>query len=67
MFWGGGMNNVSTFAEGTLLVDIIDASKKELIWQGEGIGHLTTDTDRKDDNIKEFVTRILSQYPPIKK
>ena len=65
MFWGGGMNNVSTYAEGTLLIDIIDASKKELIWQGEGVGHLTQDTDRKDDNIKGFVTRILSQYPPI--
>lgn len=64
MFWGGGMNNVSTFDEGTLLIDIIDAKKKELIWQGEGIGHLTKNTDRKDDNIKEFVTRILSQYPP---
>ena len=65
MFWGDGMNNVSTYAEGTLLIDIIDASKKELIWQGEGVGHLTQDTDRKDDNIKGFVTRILSQYPPI--
>jgi Domain of unknown function (DUF4136) len=65
MFWGGGMNNVSTFSEGTLIIDLIDASKKELIWQGEGVGHLTQNTDRKDDNIKGFVTRILSQYPPI--
>ena len=67
MFWGGGMNNVSTFAEGTLIIDLIDASKKELIWQGEGVGHLTQNTDRKDENINGFVTRILSQYPPIKK
>ena len=69
MFWGGGMamNNVSTYAEGTLLIDIIDSSKKELIWQGEGIGHLTQNTDRKDANIKEFVSRILTQYPPILK
>ena len=64
MFWGGGMNNVSTFEEGTLLIDIIDASKKELIWQGEGVGHLTKNTDLKDENIKGFVSRILSQYPP---
>lgn len=64
MFWGGGMNNVSTFDEGTLIIDLIDAAKKELIWQGQGIGHLTQNTDLKDDNIKGFVTRILSQYPP---
>ena len=69
MFWGGGMgmNNVSTFAEGTLLIDIIDSTKKELIWQGEGVGHLTQKTDKKDQNINEFVTRILSQYPPVLK
>ena len=65
MFLGGGMNNVSTVAEGTLIIDLIDASKKELIWQGEGVGHLTQNTDRKDENINGFVTRILSQYPPI--
>ena len=65
MFMGGGMNNVSTFAEGTLIIDLIDAAKKELIWQGEGVGHLTQNTDRKDQNIKGFVTRIMSQYPPI--
>ncbi len=65
MFWGGGMNSVSTFAEGTLLIDLIDTKKKELIWQGEGVGHLTQNTDKKDENIKGFVTRILSQYPPV--
>ncbi len=64
MFWGGGMNNISTFAEGTLLIDLIDSNKKELFWQGEGVGHLTQNTDRKDQNINEFVSRILSQYPP---
>ncbi len=65
MFWGGGMNNISTFAEGTLLIDLIDSGKKELFWQGEGVGHLTQNTDRKDKNINEFVSRILSQYPPV--
>jgi Domain of unknown function (DUF4136) len=65
MFWGGGMNSVSTFAEGTLLIDLIDTNKKELVWQGEGVGHLTQNTNKKDENIKGFVTRIMSQYPPI--
>ena len=54
-------------SEGTLTIDVIDAKKKELIWQGEGEGVLTKNTDRKDENIKEFVTKILAQYPPQKK
>ncbi len=64
--WGGN-TSVSRHTEGTLYIDIIDAKKKELIWQGEGEGVLTKNTDKKDANIKEFVTKILEQYPPQKK
>ena len=48
-------------------IDIIDAKSKELVWQGEGSGYLTKDTNKKDERIKEFVSKILAQYPPIKK
>lgn len=65
--WGGGYNNISTSSEGTLTIDLIDAKKKEMIWQGEGVGYLTQNTHRKDENIKGFVTKILSQYPPVLK
>ncbi|MGV9004480.1 DUF4136 domain-containing protein [Flavobacterium sp.] len=64
--WGGN-TTVTTHSEGTLTIDIIDAKKKELIWQGQGEGYLTKNTDKKDENIKEFVTEILKQYPPGKK
>ena len=61
-YWGG--NNVSTSTDGILTIDLIDAKQKELVWQGEGTGYLTKDTETKDENIKEFVTKILAQYPP---
>lgn len=64
--WGGN-TSVSRHTEGTLYIDIIDAKKKELIWQGEGEGVLTKDTNKKEEVIKEFVTKILEQYPPQKK
>lgn len=63
----GGTSSVSRYTEGTLYIDIIDAKKKELIWQGEGQGALTKNTDKKDEKIKEFVSKILEQYPPKKK
>jgi hypothetical protein len=63
----GGRNYVTTSTEGTLYIDLIDAKKKELIWQGEGIGDLTKDRDKKDENINEFVAKILAQFPPEKK
>jgi Domain of unknown function (DUF4136) len=63
--FGFGMNtSVYTQVEGTLYIDLIDAQKKEMIWQGQGDGYLTKNTSKKDERIKEFVTKILEQYPP---
>ncbi len=62
----GGRTSVSTVNEGTLYIDIIDTKKNELVWQGEGSGVLTQNTNKKDERIKEFVTKILAQYPPKK-
>ena len=63
-YWGMGFNSVYTTPEGTLFIDIIDAKTKELVWQGEGSGYLTKNTEKKDARIMEFVSKILEQYPP---
>lgn len=66
-YWGwgwGGYSNVTSHTEGSLYIDIIDAKKKELVWQGKGTGSLPETMDRKEERIREFVKQILSQYPP---
>jgi hypothetical protein len=63
-YWGMNYNRVYTTPEGTLFIDIFDGNSKEMIWQGEGSGYLTKDTHKKDERIKEFVDKILEQYPP---
>lgn len=65
--WGGNNTSVSTSTEGTLYIDLVDAKKKELVWQGEGIGVLTQNMNKKDERIQEFVQKILAKYPPEKK
>lgn len=64
--WGWGGNNVSTSTEGSLYIDVIDANKKELVWQGRGIGTLnnTNNIEKKEQRIREFVSQILEKYPP---
>ena len=66
--WGGGAQvNISQYTEGTLFLDIIDAKKNELIWQGIGSGALSTrSVEKKEERIKEFVNEILGKYPPKK-
>lgn len=67
MMYGGNQTSVSTSTEGTLFIDLIDAKKKEMIWQGEGVGTLTKNVAKKDEKVAEFVSKILAQYPPVKK
>ncbi|MCF8714013.1 DUF4136 domain-containing protein [Joostella atrarenae] len=66
-YWGGGYNSVSTETEGSLYIDMIDAEKKELVWQGKGTGSLVTSGDmaKKEERITMFVKEILEQFPPI--
>jgi hypothetical protein len=64
-FWGaGGYNTVSSNIEGTLYVDLIDAEKNELVWQGLGTGILSLDMDKKEEKINEIVNKIMEKYPP---
>lgn len=67
-FWGPGYygNNVSTRTEGSLYIDLIDTAKKELVWQGRGVGTLnsTKNIEKKEKRIRQFVSQILQQYPP---
>ncbi|TXN38342.1 DUF4136 domain-containing protein [Flagellimonas hymeniacidonis] len=64
--WGGFGNNVSTRTEGSLYIDLIDAKNKELVWQGRGVGTLnnTSNIEKKEERIREFVSHILKEYPP---
>ena len=50
-----------------MFIDLIDAEKKELIWQGIGSGGLNTsgNVTKKEEKIKEFVDEIMTQYPPV--
>lgn len=60
----GNFNSVSTNTEGQLFIDLVDANKKELVWQGMGTGYLSKKMDKKVERINLFVAKILEEYPP---
>lgn len=63
-YWGTGYNTVSRTTEGTLYIDLIDASTMQLVWQGMGTGALSLDIEYKEGQVREIVTQILAEYPP---
>lgn len=68
--WGGGFStttiNVEQYVEGTLFVDMIDNSKKQLVWQGRGVDTLDPDasSEKREKNINYAVKQIFTKYPP---
>jgi hypothetical protein len=69
-YWGryGGTGNidVSQYDEGTLIIDVIDMNKKELVWRGTGTGVIDPNAtvEERTANINNAVAQILAQFPP---
>jgi len=67
--WGyGGMStstsHVRTYTEGTLIVDIYDAAKKELIWRGTVTGTVSENPQKNEKNINKGVAKVFKKFPP---
>lgn len=62
-YWNNYSQTTSS-TEGSLFIDLIDASKKELVWQGIGRGYISQSMKQKEERIKEFVMKIMEKYPP---
>ena len=65
-FWNDfNRTSVTRSTEGRLFIDLIDASKKELVWKGAGTGYIPTRSmEKKEEKIREFVKSIMEKYPP---
>jgi hypothetical protein len=58
--------NFNTYANGTMFIDIIDARKKQLVWQGRGTAKVDPDLNSliREKNVAETVKKIFTKYPP---
>lgn len=66
-FWGPGWTtfqaNVMEYQEGTLIVDIVDNEKDQLVWQGVAIGSVDDLNENQEVKIEEAVRKIFDKYP----
>jgi hypothetical protein len=64
----GGSTYVSQYDEGTLVIDVVDMAKQELVWRGIGTGVISDNpsVEERTANINYAVTEILTQFPPTK-
>lgn len=67
-YWGGGVatTRVRKVPVGTLIVDIVDAREKQLVWQGVASDAIDpgASVDERDRMVNAMVARMLADYPP---
>jgi hypothetical protein len=70
--WGGGWAGGSTHTQvrdilmGTLVIDMADAKKNQMVWRGMGVKEVNTQAnpEKRDKSINNAVKKILKNYPP---
>jgi hypothetical protein len=61
--WGTAVD-VQQYSEGTLVLDLIDAERNQLIWRGWGTGAVDRDPSQMESRVNKAVTEILAKFPP---
>jgi hypothetical protein len=68
--WGWGWDDgiatttVQTIYLGTLVVDLVDAHRKQLVFQGTSTQTISSRPERNTKRLAEAVNRVFEKYPP---
>ncbi len=62
-YYGRGYTPVTQYKAGTVIIDIVDARRKELAWRGTGMAQLN-ESNISQDEATRIVSGILGTYPP---
>ena len=56
--------DVYNYTEGTLNIDLVDAARKQLVWEGVAVGRMAnTKPTQRDARIDSTITEIFARYP----
>jgi len=61
--YGRGLNSVSDYKAGTVIIDFVDAHRKELAWRGIGQAQVEDQTISEQE-VYRIVGSVLGSYPP---
>ena len=68
--WGGfgtATTTASTYAEGTLIIDMFDAKTKDLIWRGTATDTLSGKPEKNEKKLAKVVEKMFEDFPPSSK
>lgn len=68
-YWGPGRVDVYGYRQGTLIIDFVDAKKRELIWRGiaqKDLAEMGGSPEEREKDLNKVIERLLSPFPPKK-
>ncbi len=71
--WYGGMgmqtSTVSEIPVGTLIVDLVDGKKKDMVWRGIASDTLNTQAtpEEREKKLRDVAQQLFQNFPPAKK
>ncbi len=62
--WGGYETRTTQYTEGTLNIDIVDARRRQLVWEGVAVGRVREETLKDPQpRVDAVVAQIFEQFP----
>jgi len=63
--WSGtGTVSVETIVVGQLVVDVLDAASKQLLWRGSVSDSVSDKPEKNEKKLNEAVAKLFRQFPP---
>lgn len=70
-YWGGGMGmatsttnySVDKYIDGSLIIDVVDRAKRNMVWHGVGNSEIDSPLKDPDTQIPKAIAKIMSSFP----
>ncbi len=63
--FGGGMATVQTYTEGSLIVDLYDATTRKMVWRGVATATVSSKPEKNASKIDKSLMKMFERYPPV--
>jgi hypothetical protein len=63
--FGAGMATVQTYTEGSLIVDLYDATTRKMVWRGVATTAVSSKPEKNASKIDKSLMKMFARYPPV--
>jgi len=62
--WPRQYTEIDTYEKGTVIIDLVDPSTRQLLWRGQGVAAVSDDPDEFMRDMAKVVDAVLKKLPP---